>query len=269
MKITFNNIEVKLGQLPPHPHINVDVAMEQFVRAFGGTVISDLVGSSPNFDNADYYFSFGNGVVVELKRIVVDQSHDLALKAKLNEKYLRWMEQGIVPPLYGRRLIESRTLPESCQREIMALLSLPINERFKKANKQIRETKVALNFGSASGLVLLVNDGNYILNLDMALHLIRRALGNHYRSINSVVYLTANLYAESPATSFPTLVWVHGTRPGMTSVDLAFVNRFFEGWRSYHARLTGTSVTQITLGDDTHLEAIKLRTPRAGRGRAR
>ena len=55
--------------------IDVEKAFADFVRGFGGEVVEDIVGASPDFRNADYLFR-SNRVVAELKRVVEDKSED-------------------------------------------------------------------------------------------------------------------------------------------------------------------------------------------------
>jgi hypothetical protein len=259
LDVTYNGIPVDPCYAPPVRVVDVEAAMEACVREVGGTIVSDIVGRSPDFSNADYYFPVADGIVTELKRIVEDQAEDARLRQKMQDIYQKWVRLRRVPPVFRRALIQSKDLPPDCQRELLSVFVPAIKRRILKANRQIKETKVHLNLPAAKGLLLLVNDGNYALDPEMALYLIHRALGRECNSINSVVYFTVNAHASSTLTSFPTLVWVHGSRhvQGIDGVDTTFVDRLFEAWRHFHSRLVGSFIHRIDISTDRELGEIK------------
>jgi hypothetical protein len=236
--------------------VEVEVAFRDFVREFGGEVVEDLVPKSPDFQNADFLFR-DCGVVAELKRLVENKAEDAQLQAKIQTKFDRWMDNGTIPPVYGTVRIESRTLPESCQREMIDVYRPPIQRRILKANKQIKATLKRFRIESGKGLLILVNDGNYALEADAVLYLVGRVLGTKFQWVNSVVYCTVNMFASSPLTTKATLVWVHAIREGVSSVDDAFVMGLYRGWSTYLEKLTGEPVETIQVNDATVLERIK------------
>jgi hypothetical protein len=70
--------------------------------------------------------------------------------------------------------IQSRRLPLLCQRALLAVFSKPLRGRLRKANDQIKDTLKALGLIEAKGLIIVVNDGNYGLELDAALYCVFR-----------------------------------------------------------------------------------------------
>lgn len=120
--------------------IPVESTFTDFVRAFGGTVVSDLLGPSPNHANADYFFPSVH-VIAELKCLTDDKREDSNIQGRVQALFDRWMEDGTIPVMYGEEIrVESKTLPEQCQRELIELYKPPIQRRILKANKQIKAT---------------------------------------------------------------------------------------------------------------------------------
>ena len=236
--------------------IDVERTFADFVRRHGGEVVEDLVGPSPDFHNADYLFR-SNGVVAELKRLVDDKSEDENIKLKIQQKFDRWMDDGTIGPIYGRVRVESKTLPENCQRELIDVYKPAIQRRIIKANKQIKATLNRFRIQNGRGLLIVVNDGNYALEADAALYLINRVLGSNFRQINSVVYCTVNMFGSSPLTSKPTLIWVNARRGSVPAIEENFVMGLFQGWNAYLTELTGMPIEEILLDDPVHVERIR------------
>ena len=238
--------------------IQIDLESEftNFVRSFGGEVLEDTYGTSLPFANADYYFR-GQNIVGELKRLVDNKSEDENIREKIQAKFDRWMQDGRIPLFYGKRIIESSTLPEECQRELLDVFKPALRRRILKANKQIRETSEFLNTPDAKGLLFICNDGNYALEADAVIYLIGKVLGRNCSSINSVVYFTANMLASSPITEKQVLVWAHITRGKITqAVDPQIVMQLFDSWRIYLESLRNESIEAL-VSENTEIEHIR------------
>lgn len=238
------------------PNVDVECAFADFVRSYGGNVVEDLVGPSPDFRNADYLFK-SQGVVAELKRLVEDKFEDENIQRKIQEKFHRWMDEGVVGPIYGRVKIESKTLPERCQRELMDIYKAPIQRRIIKANKQIKATLSRLQIAEGLGLLIIVNDGNYALEADAVLYLVNRILGENFRHINSVIYCTVNMFASSPLTPKPTLFWANANRQCVPHIKEDFLMDLFRGWSAYLANLRGEPIEQIVTKNPLLVEQMR------------
>ena len=237
--------------------VDVEREFQSFVRSFGGEVIADRVGLSPNFANADYLFASAR-IIIELKRLVADKKDDASLKAKIQAKFDKWVKDGTVAPIFGRVRIESKTLPLHCQRELLDVFKPPLQRRIIKANKQIKATLDRLQLKDYKGLLLIVNDGNYALEADAALYLIGRILGRNFRHIHSVIYCTVNMPASAPVTTRNVLIWAHATRKSVAEpVDEQWVLGFHRGWSNHLARQTGEPIEQLLAQDSSLLDHIR------------
>ena len=238
--------------------IDVETAFADFVRSFGGEVIEDTHGTSLPFPNADYVFKEQN-IIGELKRLVDNKSKDEDIQAKIQAKFDAWMQDGTIGPIYGRNVINSHTLPERCQRELIDVFKPALQRRILEANKQIRETASFLGMPEVKGLLFIANDGNYALEADAALYLIGRILGNDCSSINSVVYFTVNMFASSPTTEKQVLVWVGANRRKIIEpVESQFIMGLFDAWRRHLEKLRDEPIEKI-LAEPADVESIKYR----------
>ena len=179
---------------------------------------------------------------------------------KIQAKFNEWIELGIIGPVYGTVKIDSKTLPERCQIELLDLFTPPLRKRIQKANKQIKETIEYFNPEKPKGLLFLVNDGNYTLEADIARHLIKRTLGTEFKNINSVVYLTVNMTATSSLTDNDALVWIHFNRRSIIEpVETDFVMNLFHKWKLHMEFLRGESIETV-VADRQSVESIKFRS---------
>lgn len=219
-------------------------------------MVEDIHGTSLPFSNADYIFKDQN-IIGELKRLVENKNNDEDIQSKIQAKFDLWMQDGTVGPMYGSSVVDSKTLPEKCQRELIDIFKHALQRRLLKANKQIRETAEAFGMPDAKGLVFLVNDGNFALEADAVIYLIGRILGHDCTSINSVVYFTVNMIASGPMTEKQVLIWAHANRKRILEpVDSDFVTRVFNSWCEYLGQLRNESIEIIDI-DRPDLDQIR------------
>lgn len=233
--------------------VDVELAFDGFIREHGGEVVADIIERSPRFLNADYLFRY-HEIVIELKRLVENKLEDRNIQAKIQHKFYGWIHDGTIPPFYGRCSIESKSLPEHCQRELLDVYATPMRRRIIKANKQIKATLEHFDFKKGKGILILVNDGNYALEPNVVMYLLARILGTNFHAINSVVYCTINLFSESFFSENPSLFWAHATRPSPESVSMDFTTNLFRGWQRYLERFRGEPIEEILLTDPSHAE---------------
>lgn len=224
--------------LPERKRIDIEPAFNDFVKEFGGEIVSDLVGKSPKFFNADYFFR-KDFVVAELKCLQKDFLKDLGFQKKFDALYNKWVNDGLIAPM-ARRTVNTRDLPDKCQRDVIKVVKKPLHGIISKANKQIRETKQYLDCPDAKGVLLLANDGNYALESDAVLQLVTSLIRVQFTSINYVAYFTANMPARMRTLEGDIYLWAMAHGEKETEVSYEFLHRLGDGWKVCMERLTGT-----------------------------
>jgi hypothetical protein len=77
------------------------------------------------------------------------------------------------------------------------------------------------------------------------MYFLNRILRNNFSCINSIVYMTVNVFATSSLTDKDVLVWMPASRPQLEAVPREFLDRLFLGWHAYFERLVGQRVELI------------------------
>jgi hypothetical protein len=187
---------------------NIEKAFDFFIKEFGGTFVSDLVGKKQNLKNADYIFEKYN-VIAELKCLEEDKMTNPKFIEKASNIYMDALKKGGTKTiLFGKCMLTSEDFSSEYREPLIKLYEEPIRNAIKKANKQIKDTKMFLNKNQFDGVLLLINSGNFALDPAHVLHLIDRILSRGlYSSINYAIFLTVNLTAEHPLQKQPYIVW--------------------------------------------------------------
>lgn len=249
--------KIMTKQLPQR--INVEKCFDEFVKDFGGELISELLPKDPHFYNADYLFQ-GRSVIAELKCLEKDTFRDKEYQKKLNSMYNKWVREGAIQPKgFGRIIINTRELPVKCQLDVANLVKRPVERSIKKANRQIKQTKDHFGLLDAKGMLLLVNDGNYSLESDAVMYTVGRILNAQYTSVNSVVYFTVNMPASMPGIERDVLVWIDAYRDAIDGVSRDFLNALRDGWMSFLKQEVGEEIPQITIDEHGRIEEIKFK----------
>jgi hypothetical protein len=224
--------------------ISVPNEIAACVRAMGGTVLDDVL-EKPDFSNADYWFPEDH-VVAELKCLTEDLSTSQEFGRSISTLYSSWVRRGLVPPLAkARTKINLRDLPPRCAREFLEPIKQKLQaSTIKKANRQIKETKLHLGAPQAKGMLLLVNDGNYMLPPSVMSHLLGRMLKGQYSSIHSVVYFSVNMQSTAPNMPMAGQFWIDGLVPEREPVALAFRQRLHESWMRHYSTLVPEAVLE-------------------------
>lgn len=233
--------------------IAVESAFNEYVKLFGGELVSELIPKSPDFDNADYLF-LNRSIVAELKCLEKDLFKDEAYQRKFISLYVKWMKDGIVPKKIPKQ-IQTKDLPIKCQLEVVNLMKRPIERTIKKANNQIKETKEHFQVPNAKGLLLLVNDGNYSLESDTVMNLVTRITKSQYSSINNIIYFTVNMPAHHPNINRDLQVWLDARHSREEELPKDFRESLRDGWIKYLENRCKNEIPQI-VGDESVLEKM-------------
>ncbi|HEY9268199.1 MAG TPA: hypothetical protein VIO39_01950 [Methylotenera sp.] len=225
--------------------INIAKEMAVCVKRLGGVVLDEVL-EQPNFANADYWFKCDD-VVAELKCLTEDLSSKSEFNASVASMYASWVKRGLIPNQLGKPVsLNLQDIPQKCAREFLD----PIKKRIeastiKKANQQIKETKKYFKSPNAKGLLLLVNDGNYMLPPNMMAHMLARILKEQHSSINSVIYFSVNELSEVPGILMPSLFWIDALIPNREPVRVDFRQALRAEWMRHHSSLIPDQLFEI------------------------
>lgn len=188
----------------PHEPLPVEAILDQFVRSVGGQRVADVLSKSPDFDNADYLFE-PPGVIAELKEVETEFGRAPAFKKGFDTLMARLVTENPKwrPAIFGG----SGTYPKWFHPEFVRLFRPPVSRILKKANRQIRETKIYLGKSSPTGVLFFVNDDFTTLGPDLVQALACNLLTSSYSSIDCFIYMTVNRYVEVAGSDVPRLVW--------------------------------------------------------------
>jgi len=124
-----------------------------------------------------------------------------------------------------------------------------VKRRVQKANKQIRETKVALNLPDYRGVLFIANDGNFLFSPAGMIHCIQMALRREFREVRNFVFFTANMRSTMKGMNRPVLFWIPFEMQGDTAIPETFFRTLYEKWVSRHSEVTGLHARETEIED--------------------
>ena len=259
LPIHFDLAQGEQGLVRP-PIIPVEASFNEFVVEFGGSLVSELISIITNLpNNADYYFKDEN-VIIELKSFEKDHfsvPEDIVRMGKIIEKH---RETGDVSGYAGVKwLLGQQDIPALYKRDRFSHVRRHIESTFRKANKQIKSTKVLLGKPDSRGLVLVANDGNYFSHPAEAIMLICEVMRRHFldSDIDGVIYFTLNTHAKISGNSRELNYWVPVYRKDGDEVA-KFVNKLGASWSEFYSRKIGENVPKFETDDIRVLKLMKL-----------
>lgn len=211
----------------PHEPIEIEATWREFVRSISGTVLDDFLSQPRTFENADFAF-LDSGVIAELKEIETEFSSSAAFRSGFDGLMLRIIAEDPHwrPPLLGG----SGEYPKWFYSEFIRLFRAPLARILKKANRQLRDTKIYFKVTSATGILLLVNDGFTTIGPEPIRALTSQLLLHSYSSIDCCIYLTVNRYVEIVGSDEPKLLWVPTYSDRAEDSLVAFVDEMGRRW---------------------------------------
>jgi len=208
----------------------VEKQFDRFAQQISFSRVSDDVGSSPRFSNADY--------VDKRRRIVIE------LKILDTEYFPRGgiiesMNSIIVQPT---NINEDGTgqyeflLPKLNREGKHDSFEEPLRRVLKKANKQIRETKEYYKYSSENlGFLIIAQLGLQSLSPEVTVNLAHRLLIKEFSSIDGVLVCTPNGSLVDPTTirSNPEAVNI-GRSDKLNAYEI--INRIGEQWLDFYLK---------------------------------
>lgn len=166
-----------------------------FFKNIGFERISDDVGPSPVFQNADYIHKTKN-IIVELKVLFKEQFPEGGFIQPLNA--IIFKPKSLDDRGLGQYLF---SLPERNRNGTIDNISEPIRRILKKANKQLRESRGHyFKNAPSSGYVILAQTGLESLSPEVTGHVVRNSLVGEFSSIDGVIVCTPHFRTRNPFT---------------------------------------------------------------------
>lgn len=232
--------------------IDVQEELTRCLRKLDAVVNDDFV--QPNKKkNADYWFP-SDKVVAELKCMSDNYFADHTFQDWLNRMYHSWVSRGLARPLYTpKTIINLADLPPVCYREVTSFIRKRVERSLKDASKQINSTKITVGSGDASGLLFLVNDGNYGVVPAMLQSIAARSL-HKYSGINTIIHFTANMPSDVPGIDKDVLFWCAWSKSSIRpSVSKEFLDKVQMAWFIHHGSVVGENIETIKGSEHTLL----------------
>ncbi|ACE99332.1 hypothetical protein Rpal_0774 [Rhodopseudomonas palustris TIE-1] len=215
----------------------------QFVPTSGGELVATKI-RRPGVQNADYMFPVEK-VILEHKFIQTEFTHNKAFRARFEAILQKHPETN---PLDER-------LP--LNRELVLLLTKPIQRILNKANGQIKGTKTELRLPDWSGVVLFVNDGLRDVRPELVVGVISHVLASQqFSGIDALIYLT-NHYVDLPDTPDAKIYWHPLYSPTSTNSLAEFVNSLGRKWFEF-ARQHGALMDSYDVRDQVDLSEMSV-----------
>jgi hypothetical protein len=169
-----------------------EARFDEFIKELGGERIPPA--QTPGEQRADYLFRrcavLSIDVVLELKSL--DEEGYEPYLAKLKAMTSEWRRSGKLV-VVGQAAVNYRDLPPELRSDWDAILYPFVQNSIRKANRQIKKTKIDLNLPDAKGVILCANEGNYAHFPTDFLTIVSRLFNpkrKQYTSTDSVEYFS-------------------------------------------------------------------------------
>ncbi|MEP7038456.1 MAG: hypothetical protein ABI891_08935, partial [Acidobacteriota bacterium] len=130
-------------------NFDVEKLVSEFIKRNGGELVSELISSSPDFENADYLFREEN-VLIELKCLQSDFPQSKSFSKKVAELYQKWLMNR---EINLGMIFDTSKLPRNKRIYLNKIYSEPLRRIIKKANRQLRSTAQNLSLSNSQKLL--------------------------------------------------------------------------------------------------------------------
>jgi hypothetical protein len=162
--------------------------------------------------------------------------------------------------MYGGGILRTDQLPRECARELVAIFKDRIERTLlRKANLQIKETKKELDHPNTVGLLLLSNEGNFAFDPAMMAHVLYHSFGAKFSSIEHVIFFSANLEVENPATKLSGPRFISIRFPNRRQPTDAFLQRLGSRWYETLSAVTGKTFPPFNFTESSPTDIDQLR----------
>ena len=220
--------------------MNIEDEIQVCIELLGGERVSKTFGESPSFQDADFIFK-DYGIISELKSLEEDKISDDLNIEKFSKLYLKELEANNAAVIaFGAVNMSTKGFSEEFTRSVIDIYKRPIQRAIKKANRQIRETKLAFEQPKFQGLLIVANNNHSALDPWHANFILEELLSkSDYSSVNSAVYLNAGQPSFHPETGEEYGVWIEKHRNGLSQVSDDFLKEFRQAWFTHFTKIKG------------------------------
>jgi hypothetical protein len=242
------------------PSFSVESELAAALALIGCVRVTDLLGRVPSHANADFFFDAAN-LVAELKCLDEDKIRDDRIIEKASTLYLEELTAGRAPEVvFGEAQMTTSGYSAEFTSKIAGLYRVPIERQIRKADKQIAETKVALDRPDATGLLIIANNNHTALDPWHAWSLIDEILNKPaYPNINSALLFAGNLGAVVPGHSDRIDYWIEFHRKSGPAVDRNTLSAIRNAWFMHLGKLLDRAVGSIRPSNLTTLARLESR----------
>jgi hypothetical protein len=231
---------------------------DETVKKCGGIRVTEIVAKVPSFENADYYFD-ARGVVAELKSLQKDFLTAAETERRMHQLFNKWVDEGKVPPAYGRLVIKTDELPTSCADELFDVFRIPLERILRKGERQIVATKKALKCPDALGLLCLANDGNLALDPQTSVYLLKRCLENAFPAIEHVLLFSANLMTNIKGVGQDGYLFASIRFPRRRQIPETLFKELYQAWHAVLEKTLGSKLVNYGVLDVKPSDVTELR----------
>ena len=218
--------------------VPLEDAFDAFVQDFGGVKVSDLMTNRAQMQlNADYYFPQAN-VFAELKTLEgIYSGPDGPMQVKQ-----AFIDGGATGADLLDVILRGKQMPEAVQGLIRKRMRRALEQRIKKARKQLRKSKEIFGNSESKALVIVAMDQQPVFGHRTMLNSLAKLMVDNYRDehTDGVIYLNANTPTQTAPNGMEYAGWYPFYRDDELNRELSeFVNLLGNRWLNYYGELVG------------------------------
>lgn len=206
-------------------------------------------------------------ILVEVKSLVEDQIAINSISRRVNPIFQKWAKLGGPIP-FGTVQIPWGKMPAKMQHEMEAALAPRIEQNLKDANKQFRETKLALGWGTTFNVLAIIAPNTFQLDPSVIgrvawNQLLRRT--DNLPEIDCVMAITAQVLDQPRSVTLPMAVI---NMPRRDKLPATAAGGFIGcAWVRHFTAKTGVEVVGYEPSDEAFFEQfglVEIEEPRVG-----
>lgn len=237
------------------PHLPVEELFDNFVAQFGGRKISDMYVAKAQMPlNADYLFEEYN-VIAELKTLEGIYSGQDAYK-QLSQAYI---DSGCTGSDVMGLLFRGEAVPEAVAALMRKRIRRSIEQRIKKARKQLKKSKETFGNNDTRCLILVAMDQEPLFGHQTMLLSLAKIMDDNYADeyTDGVVYFNPNMPTKVRPEGMEMSGWYPFYRDDSVSVELSqFVNLLGNRWLTFFGSRIGETNPILELKSPEEMLAV-------------